>query len=68
MAITPPLGFVTSFRGLLHEEGDLPKACTSDGFNPNAYMLMRRSGYDFSKPSLMGSVIEARPYGLNDTW
>jgi len=28
---------------------------------------MKRSGYDFSKPQLLESVIEARPYGLNDT-
>jgi len=27
---------------------------------------MKRSGYDFSKPPFLGSVIEARPYGLND--
>jgi len=28
---------------------------------------MKRSVYDFSKPSLLGNVIEVRPYGLNDT-
>jgi len=28
---------------------------------------MKRSGYDFSKLPLLGSVIEAIPYGLNDT-
>jgi len=28
---------------------------------------MKRSDYDFSKPPLLGTVVEARPYGLNDT-
>jgi len=28
---------------------------------------MKRSGYDFSKLLLLGSVNEARPYGLNNT-
>ena len=60
-------GFVASFRGLLQEEGGLPKARTSDGFDPNVYRLMKRSTDDFSKPPLLGSVIEAKPYGLNDT-
>jgi len=27
--------------------------------------MMKRSGYDFSKPPLLGSVVEARPYGLD---
>jgi len=27
---------------------------------------MKRSNYDFIKPSLFESVIEERPYGLND--
>ena len=66
-AATPLPGFVASSRGLLQEEGGLPKARTSDGFDPNAYKLIKRSGYDFSKPSLLGSVIEVRLYGLNDT-
>jgi len=67
MATTPLPGFVASSRGLLQEEGGLPKACTSDGFDPNAYKLMKRFGNDFRKPPLLGSVIKARPYGLNDT-
>jgi len=29
--------------------------------------LIKRSGYDLNKPPLWGSVIEATPYGLNDT-
>jgi len=38
---------------------------TSDGFDPNVYKLIKSSSYDFNKPPLLGSVIEA--YGLNDT-
>jgi len=66
MAIAPLHGFVASSRDLLQEEGSLPKACTSDEFNPNAYKLMKRFGYNFSKLPLLGSVIEARPYELYD--
>jgi len=67
MVATPLSGFVASSRCLLQEEGGLPKARTSDGFDPNVYKLMKRSGYDFSKPPLLGSVIEASRYGFNDT-
>jgi len=48
------------------EEGSLQKARISDGFDSNVYK-MKRSGYDFSKPPLLGSVIETRPHGLSDT-
>jgi len=42
------------------------KGPISDGFDLNVYKLMKRSSYDFGKPPFFGSVIEARPYGLND--
>jgi len=45
VAVTPLPSVVTSSRGLLQEEGGLSKACTSDGFDPNAYNMMERSGY-----------------------
>ena len=67
MVVAPLPGFGASSKGLLQEEGDLPSTCTSDRFHLNAYKLRRRSGYDFSKPPLLGSIVEARPYGLNDT-
>ena len=44
----PLPGFVASSKGSLEEESELPKMCTSDGFDPNAYKLMKRSGYNFS--------------------
>ena len=67
MAITPLLSFVASSKGLLEEESDLPRVRTSYGFNLNVYKLKKKSYYDFSKPSPLGNVIEAKPYGLNDT-
>jgi len=63
MATAPLPGFVASFKGLLQEEGDLPKACTSDVFDPNVYKLIKRSSCDISKPPLLGSVIKAIPRG-----
>jgi len=42
------------------------QGCISDGFEPNAYKLMKMSDYDFSKPPLLGNVVEAKSYGLNN--
>ena len=63
---TSLLGFVTSSKGLLQEENEEPKVRTSDGFDLNAYKLIEKSSYNFSKPPSVGHVIEAKPYGLND--
>jgi len=41
--------------------------CTSDGCNADTYDLMEELGYDFSKPSSLGHVIDAKLYGANDT-
>jgi len=67
MATTPLFGFVTFSTSVLQEEGHLPKARTSDVFYLNAYKMMKRSSYDFNKPPLLGCIIEARPYRLNNT-
>jgi len=67
MTTTPPPGFVASSRGLLQEENGLPRMCTSDGFDPNAYKLTKKSDYDLRQPPPLGNVIAVRPYGLNDT-
>ena len=56
-------GVVTSSKGLLQEESDLPRVCTSDGFDLNAYMLMEKFGFDFSKPPSLRHVIEAELMG-----
>jgi len=62
----PLPSFVTSSKGLLQEESDLPRVCTSNVFNPNACKLMEKFGYEFSEPPSLGHVIEEKPYGLND--
>ncbi|KAK9756753.1 hypothetical protein RND81_01G118700 [Saponaria officinalis] len=43
------------------------EASTKGRFDPNAYKLLSKSGYDFENPIPMGKVIEAAPYGLNQT-
>ena len=60
----PPLsGFVVS-----SEEGDdLPSARTREGFDPNAYKLMEKAGYDFQNPAALGKVVKAKPHGLTET-
>ena len=62
----PLLRFLTSSKGLLQEENNLPKVQKSDGFDLNAYKLMRRLGYDFSNQPSLGHVIKAKPYRLDD--
>ena len=51
-------GFIMSSKGSLQEEVDLPKVRTEDGFDPNSYKLMKKSGYDFNKPVPLGCVID----------
>jgi len=63
----PLAGFVMSSKGSLQEEADLPKVCTEDEFDPSAYKLLKKLGYDFNKPVPLGRLIEARPYGINET-
>ena len=67
VARSPLAGFVVSSKGSLQEEADLPKVRTEDGFDPNAYKLLKKSGYDFNKPVPLGRLIKARPYGINKT-
>jgi len=54
MAITPFLGFVTFFRGLLQEESGLMKGHTCDGFDLNVYKLMKKSDYNSANHHLWG--------------
>ena len=61
MATTPFFDFVASSRSLLQEESGLSRVHISDGFDPNAYELMKKYHYDFNKPPPLGNVIEARP-------
>jgi len=45
----------------------LPNARTKEGFDPNAYKLMEKVGYDFQNPTTLRKVVEAKPHGLNET-
>jgi len=38
-----------------------------DGFDPNAYKLLKKSSYDFNRPVPLRCVIETKPYGINET-
>jgi len=50
----PPIsGFVVSSK----EGNDLLGVQTKEGFNPNAYRLMERAGYDFQNPATLGKVV-----------
>ena len=63
----PLVSFILSSKGSLEEEVDFPKVCTEDGFDPNAYKLLKKFGYDFNIPVRLGCVIEAKPYDINET-
>ena len=56
-----------SSKESLQEKGDLSKVWTDDGFDPNVYKLLKKSGYDFNRPVPLGYVVEAKPYGINKT-
>ena len=60
----PPIpGFVVSSK----DNNDLPSVRTKEGFDPNAYKLMEKAGYDFQNPATLGMVVEVKPHGLNET-
>jgi len=63
----PLPGFVSSSEAFLKEGNDLPHTQTKEGFDPNAYKLMERVGYDFQNSATLGKVIEVKAYGLNET-
>jgi len=65
MTKTPFSSVATSSKGLLQEESNLSMVHTSDGFDQDAYKLMEESGYDFSKLSSPGYVIDVKSYGPN---
>ena len=67
----PPLkGFVKSASDSI-KEGSLPNKRTKEGFNPKAYRLLAKSGYDFNNPSQLGQLysdcVEEKSQGLNQT-
>jgi hypothetical protein len=67
----PPLkGFVKSASDSI-KEGSLPDKRTKEGFDPKAYRLLAKSGYDFNNPSQLGQLysdcVERKSQGLNQT-
>uniref|UniRef100_A0A2N9E6Y6 Uncharacterized protein n=1 Tax=Fagus sylvatica TaxID=28930 RepID=A0A2N9E6Y6_FAGSY len=67
----PPLkGFVKSASDSI-KEGSLPDKRTKEGFDPKAYKLLAKSGYDFNNPSQLGQLysdcVEEKSQGLNQT-
>jgi hypothetical protein len=67
----PPLkGFVKSASDSI-KEGSLPDKRTKEGFDPKAYRLLAKSGYDFNNPSQLGQLysdcVEEKSQGLNQT-
>jgi len=45
----------------------MSSAHTKEGFDPNAYKLMERAGYDFQNLAILGKTVEAKPHGLTET-
>jgi len=66
MTKAPLPGVLNSSKGLLQEEGNLLMARTSEGFNPDAFKLMKESGHNFSKSPSPGHVIDTKPDERND--
>jgi hypothetical protein len=52
VVLTKPLlkGFVKSASDSI-KEGSLPDKRTKEGFDPKAYRILAKSGYDFNNPS-----------------
>ncbi|KAF8378386.1 hypothetical protein HHK36_029725 [Tetracentron sinense] len=68
----PPLkGFVRPSQGPEIEHGSLPTERTEEGFDPNAYKLLAKAGYDYKDPPLLGKLscetTGENVHGLNRT-
>ena len=53
----PLKGFTRPSQGPIVEHGTLPTKRTEEGFNPNAYRIMAKAGYNHEKPSGLGKLI-----------
>ena len=56
-----PLEFVSCSKILLDGDENLPNARTKEGFDPNAYKLMEKVGYDFNNPVALGRQWRWKP-------
>ena len=52
----PPLKGFIKFASNSIKEGLLPDERTNEGFDPKAYRLLAKSGYDFNNPSQLGQL------------
>ena len=52
---------------LLYGSDNFSHARTTEGFDPNAYTLMEKAGYDFENLTTLGKVVESKPHSLNET-
>ena len=70
-SIKPPLKGFTRAMSNLVEEDSLPIRRTEEGFDPKAYKLLAKSGYDFKNPPQLGQLysdyVEEKSHGLNST-
>ena len=53
----PLKGFTRPSQEPIVEHGTLPTKRTEEGFDPNAYRLMAKAGYNHEKPSGLGKLI-----------
>ena len=67
----PPLKGFTRAMSNLVEEDSLPVRRTEEGFDPKAYKLLAKSGYNFKNPPQLGQLysdyVEEKSHGLNST-
>ena len=64
-------GFVQPKNGPKVEHGTLPSKRTEEGFDPNAYKLLAKAGYNPQSQNSLGKLIpkisESKIHGLNET-
>ncbi|XP_075674961.1 uncharacterized protein LOC142644177 [Castanea sativa] len=53
----PLKGFTRPSQGPIFEHGTLPTKRTEEGFDPNAYRLVAKAGYNHEKPTSLGKLI-----------
>ena len=67
----PPLKGFTKATCNLVEEDSLPVRRTEEGFDPKAYKLLAKSGYDFQNPPQLGQLyldyVEKKSHEINLT-
>ena len=70
-SIKPSLKVFTRAMHNLVEEDSLLVRRIEEGFEPKAYKLLEKSGYDFKNPPQLGQLyldyVEEKSHGLNST-